>query len=186
MQNTHTWLIDLKRLTRLTDVQLSNYSQSGHRLRGIRPCTPWPAGFWCDISSAASPSRRVPPRRLAAGELSEPGRSQQVDRTRTALHCPPDWSEFALSCWTCRARLTHFTRRCVCVRSVGHLQTLNPRRHDWELASVWLPVTSPVRNWLWLLFSCDWSGHFFFFSGRLCRSRTQRSLSKTTHVLPIR
>lgn len=63
--------------------------QSGRRRRDIRPCTPWSAGFWSDISSAASPSLSFPLHTLGAGVFSEPGRCHQVDLTRRTA--PSAW-----------------------------------------------------------------------------------------------
>lgn len=65
------------------------YLQSGRRRRDIQPCTPWSAGFWSDISSAASPSLSFPLRTLGTGEFSEPGRFHRVDLTRSTA--PSAW-----------------------------------------------------------------------------------------------
>lgn len=45
------------------------YSQSGRKLRGTQPNTPWAAGSWSDTCSAAAPSSRSP---------LKPGRWHQV------------------------------------------------------------------------------------------------------------
>lgn len=52
--------------------------QSGRRRRDIRPCTPSSAGFWSDISSAASPSPSSRSRCVfRAGQVSSGGSDPQ-------------------------------------------------------------------------------------------------------------
>lgn len=86
-------------------------SQSAHTLQGIQPSTPWPACFWSDTSSAASPCLELSPHCPATAEPLEPGRCHLV-----GLHRLPCCAEFALSYRGCKLRHTLYgTAECVLV-----------------------------------------------------------------------
>lgn len=130
---------------------VEEYSRSGRRRRDIQPSTLWPAGFWSDISSAASPSQRFPLHRPATGKLSEPGRCHQVGLTRKALHRLPYWAEFALSCWSRRLRHTLYGRTEVVVVVVvvcvgGGEESSSLCRTCWYLDHSWHDQKLQRRN----------------------------------------
>lgn len=56
---------------------MHQYSQSGRKLRGTQPNTPWAADWWSDSGAAASPSSRSPLRRP-----QEPARWHQAGQRR--------------------------------------------------------------------------------------------------------